>query len=81
MDSVTVEEALAGSLTKGGKLVEIKDTTGKVIGFFAPVTMEYADKYAQAAGQLYPVKDLPKPNGRTYTTAEVHEHLRSLEQK
>jgi hypothetical protein len=81
MDSVTVDEKLAGSLTAGGTLVEVKDPTGKVIGFFAPVTMEYAEKYAQAAGQFYPVKDLPKSNGRTYTTAEVLEHLRSLEQK
>lgn len=81
MTSVTVDEKLAGSLVASGSLVEVKDAAGTVIGFFAPVTMELADKYAQAAGRYYPIKDLPKPVGKAYTTAEVLEHLRSLGQK
>jgi hypothetical protein len=83
MVSVTVDEKLAGSLISGGKLVEVKDTAGKVIGFFAPISMDLADRYVAMASQYYPIKDMPKlnPNGRDYTTAEVLEYLKSLEQK
>ena len=76
--------ALAGRQPVGGTTwLVVRDPAGRVIGFFAPITMELADRYARAAAQAYPVKDLRKgdPNGKGYTTAEVLEHLKSLEPK
>jgi hypothetical protein len=83
MVSVSVDEKLAGSLACGGELVAVKDPAGKVIGFFAPISMELADQYVAMASRYYPIKDMPKlnPNGKAYTTAEVLEHLKSLEPK
>jgi hypothetical protein len=80
MISVAVDEKLANSLTAPATLVEVRDAAGRVIGFFAPVTMELAEKYASAAGQLYPVKPgSVSAMRRPKTTAEVLEHLRTLE--
>ena len=68
MTTFNVNPGDAAKLSSAAGLVEVCDEAGRVLGFFAPVSMELADKYAQAAAQLYPVKQR-----RSKTTAEVLE--------
>jgi hypothetical protein len=51
MTTVTVDGAQAEAMVKTGELVEIRDGSGAVIGFFAPVKQEYAREYAEMAAR------------------------------
>jgi hypothetical protein len=62
-------------------LVEVRAPDDSVMGFFAPATMQHARLYARAAARIDPeeIKRRKESGGRTYTTQEVLDHLRSLE--
>lgn len=69
-------KALAAlSATENG-VVAVTDASGAVIGFFAPVKQEYAEQYAEMAARASVAY---KDGRRPMTTAEVTEHLKSLE--
>ena len=76
MTTVTVETPMAADLTRTGELVEIRDASGTVIGFFAPFKMEYAQEYAEMAARAYAAH---REGCRPLTTAEVTAYLESLE--
>ena len=80
MNSVTANTEFEKSLNEAGPLVEVKNETGKIIGYFAPLSTDRAASYAAAAAaaRLYGKYSGPTPE-RTYTTAEVMAHLKSLE--
>jgi len=80
MQSLTVDDALAPAMRQVKELAEVRDGQGNLIGFFAPVSLEHAARYAQAAAAADPLAaKQPKNNGPAATTAEVLERLRSLE--
>ena len=83
MQSVTVDGPAAEELRKAEALVEVRDASGKMLGFFAAVTMDQAAQYAQAAAGVDPwalLRARSEPEkGRS--TAEVLEHLKSLERR
>jgi hypothetical protein len=83
MQSVTVDVPVAEEMSKAEALVEVRDASGKVLGFFAAVKMDQAAEYAQAAAGVDPwalLRARREPeNGRS--TAEVLEHLKSLERR
>lgn len=83
MTTVTVNQAQAETMVKTGELVEVRDPAGAVIGFFAPVKLEYAKDYAEAAARAQSIWGRPdgRPAKQWYTGEEVAAHLRSLEEK
>jgi len=78
MTAVTVNDTQAKTMLQSGELVEVRDETGTVIGFFAPVKLEYVKEYAETAARAYSVWGSNGPPNRSMTTAEVITHLESL---
>jgi hypothetical protein len=81
MITLKVDDAMLAVLKQVNGLAEIRDSNGQVVGFFAPVSVDRAHLYAQAAAQLDPqeIKRRKEAGGPTHTTQEVLDHLRSLE--
>ena len=82
MITLTVDETMLALLNQANQeLAEIRDASGKVIGFFAPVATDHAHLYADVAAHCDPaeIKRRKEETQPGHTTAEVLEHLRSLE--
>ena len=81
MTKITVDNKALEVLTQATSLAEVRDSSGTLIGFFAPASLEHAHLYAQAAARLNPqeIRQRAEANSKTFTTREVLEHLRSLE--
>jgi hypothetical protein len=81
MTTITADGALLVALRQANGLTEIRDADGTVVGFFAPVSVERAHLYAQAAAQISPadVKRRKEEGGKTHTTQAVVQNLDSLE--
>jgi hypothetical protein len=79
MTTVTVDKAQAETMVQTGELVEVRDPAGEVIGFFAPVKMEYVKDYAEMAARTYSVWGAEGPPKRSMTAAEVLAHLEERE--
>jgi hypothetical protein len=82
MHHVTVEGSLQKLLNGVKETVEIRDSSGKILGHFTPVlSPEEADLYARAA-ELFDLEELDRiaATERTgYTIEQVMEYLQSLE--
>jgi hypothetical protein len=80
MLTLTADQAMASLLRQAKDLAEIRDDGGKVIGFFAPISVEKAHLYAGAAARIDPVEIERRKaeKGQDRTTKEVFEHLKSL---
>ena len=81
MLTLTAPEPVRTFLQQAKSLTEIRDAAGNVIGFFAPVSVERAHLYAQAASQIDPqeMHKRKEAGGKTHTTQEVLDHLKALE--
>jgi hypothetical protein len=81
MITLIADDAMLATLRQATGLAEVRDASGTIIGFFAPVSLERAHLYAQAAAQTDPaeVKRRKESGGKTHTTQEVLDRLRSLE--
>jgi hypothetical protein len=81
MTSLTVNDQLLAVLNEAKGLSEIRDSAGNVVGFFAPVAVKDAQRYALAAAHIDParVQRAKEETGPGRTTAEVLERLASLE--
>ncbi len=79
MTTLTADDAMLAVLGQASELAEIRDTTGTVVGFFAPVAIDRAPLFARAAAQADPaeVQRRKESGGKTYTTQEVLDRLRS----
>src|SRR5437879_6237142 len=80
MTTLTVGKEVETILRQTQDLAEIRDGQGQIIGFFAPVSLEHAARYAQAAtmidrAEIQRRRAIP---GKSYTTKEVFEHLLSM---
>jgi len=72
MTVVTADEKLVSEFS-ADSLVEVRNTEGVVIGFFAPVRLEHAGQYATAAARAYST-GFPRANK---TTVELLADLES----
>ena len=80
MLTVHADEAMKAALRKATSLAQVCDSDGAVIGFFAPVALERAHLYAEAAASIDPMAHKRRPqDGPNKTTAEVLEYLKTLE--
>jgi hypothetical protein len=52
MTSLIADDAMLAVLRQAAGLAEIRDTRGEVVGFFAPVSLEQARRYAEAAARI-----------------------------
>jgi hypothetical protein len=80
MTTIPLDDQTLASLIAANRMVAVSDSTGQVVGFFAPIAMPLAAEYATAAATIYPTKDAHRnaPRGKGRTTAEVCDYLRSL---
>lgn len=81
MITLTVDGAVETMLSKLNQVTQIRDVSGKVIGYFAPADQSEALLYLQAAAHFdhLEMKQRRASRQQGYTTPEVLEHLDSLE--
>ena len=81
MIHITADAELQAKLSGLEGTAEIRDESGKVIGYFTPAAREEQDLYQRAAANLdCDEKNRRKKTGeKGLTTEEVVEHLESLE--
>ena len=81
MNQITADAELQAKLSRLEGRTEIRDESGKVIGYFTPIDAEEQDLYRRAAANLdCNEKNRRKKSGQKgITTEEVVEHLESLE--
>ncbi len=82
MNTVTADSSLQQSLDVFSGLTEIRDSNGRVIGYFSPATPDKAAAaYAQAAAHFdaEEMKRRKDSRDKGLTTAEVLDRLKSLE--
>jgi hypothetical protein len=81
MTTLTADDAVLALLRQANGVTEIRDATGTVVGFFAPVSLDRAPLYVQAAAQSNPQETRQRKDagGATHTTEEVLDRLRSSE--
>lgn len=72
MSRIVVSEEQAALITASNNALQVRDSQGRLIGYVTP---------ALTADELANLKARIAANEPTYTTAEVLEHLRSLEQR
>jgi len=83
MNIVTADSTLQQSLDVFSGLTEIRDSQGRVIGYFSPATTDKVSAaYAQAAAQFdaEELKRRKQSGDKGLTTTEVLDQLKSLEQ-
>ena len=72
MKHIVVDKQQADVIRSSARSVQVLDSAGRLVGFFTPAPPE--EEIARMNARLS-----EGPNGPVYTTAEVLEHLRSLE--
>lgn len=77
MTTVTMTADQAEALVKTGELVELLNPDGAVLGYFAPVKVEFAEQYAAMAARA----STRQFERRWYTGEEVRAHLKALEEQ
>lgn len=82
MQFIVADDAMKLRLNEETTLAEVRDDSGMVIGFFAPVALEHAHRYAEAAASIDPMAaKRASKEGSGKTTAEVLGYLHSLESR
>lgn len=81
MIAVTLDQSLHEKLESLREPAEIRDSAGNVVGYYTPASQQEAGLYARARQQfdVDEMKRRKESGGRGYTTAEVIDHIRSLE--
>ncbi len=81
MNQITASDDLHSLLTPLTNLTEIRDSSGNILGYYAPAAESEKLLYRQAAAHFDPheIQRRKKTEQRDYTLAEVFEHVRSLE--
>jgi hypothetical protein len=81
MTRVIADQEMLAALGRAKELVEIGDPNGNVIGFFAPVSLAHAARYAEFAARI-DRKELDRrcsvEGGKGRSLREVYEHLLTL---
>ena len=80
MGAITVDGAMQADLERLDHVAEIRDRSGRLIGYFTPAALRDADLYRHARQHFDPevsAQRKAEPHDR-YSTAEVLDHVRSL---
>ena len=80
MVAITADGAMQADLERLDHVAEIRDRSGRLIGYFTPAALRDADLYRRARQHFDPeelARRKAEPHDR-YTTAEVLDHVRSL---
>lgn len=72
MSHIIVTDEQAALISRSNGMIQVQDCQGRVIGYVTPAPT--AEEIAKLKARL----SVPQP---TYTTAQVLEHLRSLDQQ
>jgi hypothetical protein len=80
MIQLTITNEVVKRIAAGKELVELRDPDGKTLGYFAPVTEEYARRLEAHLCEIDPVelKRRRESSGPHHTTEEVFEYLLTL---
>jgi hypothetical protein len=80
MTSVIADEKMSSVLSQLTTLSEVRDTHGKIIGFFAPAPLENSELRIEVAAHVTPEEIQRRKAARLpgFTTREVFERLKSL---
>jgi hypothetical protein len=80
MTQLIANEAVVALLGEVKSLVEIRDRGGRVIGYYAPVSVPNARENAGWAARIDPAElaRRKQPGRRSFTTRQVFEHLLTL---
>jgi hypothetical protein len=80
MISLTADDTVRAVLSQAKELAEVRDSAGKVIGFFVPTDVYKARLFAEASRNTDFVKILQGEclTKTAHTTRQVFEHLKSL---
>jgi hypothetical protein len=81
MIQVAVENSVKNILSQLTELAELRDATGQIIGYFAPISLRQAAAYAAGAAHFDPaeIKRLKEQADPGRTTQEVLQRLEALE--
>lgn len=82
MTRLIANDALLAFLNQTEDLAEIRDASGKVIGYYAPAAAGHAARRAGLAAQIDPeeIRRRKAEPGQRLSTVEVFEHLLSITQ-
>ena len=72
MKHIVVDQQQAELIRGGGRSIQVLDAAGKIVGYITPAPSE--EEIALVGARL-----AEGPNGPLYTTQQVMEHLRSLD--
>ena len=80
MVSVTADSSMQAELERLDQTAEVRDASGRLIGYFTPAALREADLYRRARQHFDAAENQRRKNEahESYTTGEVLEHLRSL---
>ncbi|HUG89189.1 MAG TPA: hypothetical protein VML55_00040 [Planctomycetaceae bacterium] len=80
MVSITADSSIQAELERLEETVEIRDRSGRLIGYFTPAAVREADLYRRARQHFDPEELKRRKNEphESYTTSEVLEYVRSL---
>jgi hypothetical protein len=76
---LVVSDEQASMIVAAATPVPVHDQAGRLIGYVTPATDRKAPSAGPAASQIREAEKRLDSNGPWYTTAQVMEHLRSLE--
>jgi hypothetical protein len=81
MHQITASDDLHSLLTPLTHLTEIRDSSGHILGYYAPVAESEKLLYVQAAAHFDPheIQRRKESEQQDFTLAEVLEHVKSLE--
>jgi hypothetical protein len=80
MTRIVLDEATSDKLTQVADGAELCDATGRTLGFFTPLANRALYEGVECPLSEEELQQREKETeGRTYTTAEVLAHLKSLE--
>jgi hypothetical protein len=79
MNTITADSSLQHSLAQLPGLTEVRDSDGKVLGYFSPASHGSPEAYAQAAAHFNPeeMKLRKAANDKGHTTDEVLKRIAS----
>jgi hypothetical protein len=82
MITLTADEKMSAVLNQANELAEIRDGSGKLIGFFAPLSLPHPATYANATAHIDPrgIQRRKDTEQEGRPTQDVLARLKSLEE-
>jgi hypothetical protein len=81
MTSLTADETMLAVLRQVNDLTEIRDASGSVVGYFAPIALDQAQLYVDVAAHCDPteIEKRKTDNQSRRPTPEVLERIQTME--